>query len=83
MKAIIFSAGLIFVFVGSNAQEIKRDTVNADSIQLQKIYKMPMDTSHLLNADSTRILHPDFSNPQDSILRPKTIDDADPKRPKK
>ena len=73
MKKIILALSALLIFNFSQAQVIEKDTVMLDSTQVEKINKMPMDS-----AIHTMPVAPLES---DSIRR-RSIDDADPKRPK-
>jgi hypothetical protein len=57
-----------------NAQTIKKDTVKVDSTQMEKINKMPMDSTK----DNMMVVP--LNN--DTVIRHRSIDDADPKKPK-
>lgn len=82
MKAV-FLLGGVFFSIGVFAQEVRPGKEKVDSAHLEEIYKTPMDTTHLLNPDSLKFNHDTTLYKQDSIIRSKTKDDSDPKRPPK
>ena len=83
MKAMFFLTG-IFLSSWTFAQETKYNNPKVvDSVHLQEIYKTPMDTTHLLKPDSINLNLDSAWHRQDSIIRSKKEDDADPKRPPK
>ncbi|MCW3072526.1 MAG: hypothetical protein JWO44_2416 [Bacteroidetes bacterium] len=45
-KRIISMLALLLMAAGMNAQENRKDTVKTDSTHMEKIRKMPMDTTH-------------------------------------
>ena len=45
-KQLISLLVLLLTAAGMNAQENRKDTVKTDSTHLEKIRKMPMDTTH-------------------------------------
>ncbi|MEO8147536.1 MAG: hypothetical protein ABI723_07865 [Bacteroidia bacterium] len=76
MKKLIVAISVTCVVSLCNAQTpVNKDTIKLDSAQIEKISKMPMDSMH-----HTMPIYP--KSPKDSLYKPKTIDDADPKKPK-
>lgn len=73
MKKIILLISAMFWLSACDAQT-KKDTVMLDSTQVEKINKMPMDSTH-----EKMPVAPLY--PKDSVIR-KTGDDEDPKIPK-
>jgi len=73
MKKTILSISVMFWLGVCNAQT-KKDTVMLDNTQVEKINKMPMDSTH-----KKMPVAPLY--PKDTVIR-KTGDDEDPKIPK-
>ncbi|MEP7168110.1 MAG: hypothetical protein ABI855_01945 [Bacteroidota bacterium] len=72
MKKIILSFSTALIVTISQAQINKKDTVMLDTTQVEKINKMPMDSTHYKMPVAPL-------TPKDSMYR-KTGDDEDPKR---
>ncbi|MCW3103772.1 MAG: hypothetical protein JWO09_2212 [Bacteroidetes bacterium] len=45
-KQVMSVLAMLLMAAGANAQENKKDTVKTDSTHMEKIRKMPMDTTH-------------------------------------
>ena len=74
MKKILITATTAFLFSFCQAQT-RKDTVMVDSTQVERIHKMPMDTTH-----HTMPIVP--LTPGENKKYRETGDDADPKMPK-
>ncbi len=76
MTKIVFIAALCILGTICNAQVAKEkiDTLKVDSVQVEMIQKMPMDTAHIKNNEIKEL--------PDSSRYPKTTDDVDPDKPK-
>jgi hypothetical protein len=75
MKKLIIAASMIAFASLCSAQvtnpPVKMDTAKVDSIQVEKINKMPMDSTHLKTTPS---------HTPDSTMHRRMGDDEDPKR---